>query len=479
MPEGLMLAVCLAVLLGPVPAQDGSPSKAAEGKPLHAFSWEEPAWGVENVTGFIWIDLNEDPRARHPKALPSEKAAEASLRKPKGCTAVFIWKGHEVLGHPEDAARAPGGGPTEFQGLWLERGTARVKDRVTRFFSEFKRAGGRLDYLVLDYEGNLSNWAMKPGQVEAILADPRSTAIKAKLGFDSAAALKDCSPPSYVLGDDLGAVVARGDKPYMKWNRLAAGIVDAAMNEAIYGPVRALYPEARASNYGSAVLGGGNVVLDTNGHLDTGFEGCFGNRGSREFYGYRQLSRRKLKDGREYGREPFDVLRWMINTMRAYRRSSPTPLSPWVSHKSWTGDNAFDFSFADNDCYQEMVYHLALLEADDFLFWNPAPWTPAQTLKGMRKESDDLLLDALLRVLNGRLGGKPRRCVTLQDIPWDSGLLVTGMKVGDRTLWRVTVPRWNAAVKVLPSGATLGTGKFLGLWHESAAGEEVSFELAK
>ena len=471
-----MVATVLVLLLG---AQGGPPSKAAEGKPLHAFSWEEPPPGVEEVTGFIWIDLNEDPRARHRYALSPEKAAEASLRKPPGCAAVFIWKGHEVLGHPEDVARAPAGAPTEFQGLWLERGTARVKERVARFFGDFRKAGGRLDYLVLDYEGNLSNWAMKPGQAEAILADPRAAPLKAKLGFDGAAALKDCSPPPYVLGDDLGKVVAQGDQPYMRWNRMAAGIVDGAMNEAIFGPVRALYPAARASNYGTVALGGGNVVLDTNGHLDTGFAGCFGNRGSREFYGYRQLARRKLKDGREYGREPFDVLRWMINTMRACRRSSETPLSPWVSHKSWSGDSAFDYPFSDNDYYQEMVYHLALMEADDFLLWNPAPWAPAQTLKGMRKEADDLLLDALLRVLNRKLAGKPRRCVTLRDIPWDSGLLVTGMKVGDHTLWRVTVPRWDSTVKVLPSGATPGTGKFLGLWHESAAGEEVSFELAK
>lgn len=471
-----MSATDLAVLLAAASLQGGPPSKAAEGKPLHAFSWEEPAPGAERVTGFLWIDLNDDPRARHPRALSPEKAAEASLRKPPGGAAVFIWKGHEVLGHPEDVARTPGGAATEFQGLWLERGTARVKDRVTRFFSEFKKAGGRLDYLVVDFEGNLSNWSMKPGQLDAILSDPRAESLKAKLGIDGPAALKDCSPPPYVLGDDLGKIVAQGDKPYMRWNRMAAGVVEAAMNEAIYAPVRALYPMARASNYGSVAVGGGNVAIDTNGHLDTGFEGCFGNRGSREFYGYRQLARRKRKDGREYGREPFDVLRWMVNMMRVCRRSSATPLSPWVCHKSWTGDGAFDFVLSDNDYYQEMVYHLALLEADDFLYWNPAPWAPGHTLKGKRKESDDLLLDALLRVLNAKLGGQPRRAVTLGEIPWDSGLLVSGMRLGDRTLWRVTVPQWDVLVKVLPSGTVLGTGKFLGLWHETPAGEDVSFE---
>ncbi len=50
---------------------------------------------------------------------------------------------------------------------------------------------------------------------------------------------------------------------------------------------------------------------------------------------------------------------------------------------------------------------------------------------------------------------------------------------GDRVLWHVTVPRWDAEVQVGPGGAVLTTGKLLGLWHETAAGEPVSFELVK
>lgn len=458
---------------------DGVASKAAEGRPLHVFSWEEPAPGAENITGFIWIDLSDEAKARHPRALGPEQAAEASRQRPKGCAAVFIWKGHDVIGHPDDCAKTPDGKSTQFPSPWMEHGVAQVKERVTRFFTAFGKAGGKLDYLVLDYEGGLSNWGMKPGQADAILADPRAAALKAKLGFDSADALKNCSPPPYVLGDDLAAVVAKGDKPYMKWNRTMYGLLCAAMNEALYAPVRELYPKARASNYGMNAIGLDNPALDTNGHIDAGFEGCFGNRGSSAFYGYRQLRSRKTASGREYGGQPFDVLRWLANSMRAFRRSTETPFSPWVCHKSWTGDAAFDYALSDNDYYQELIYHLALMDADDILFWNPAPWAASQTLKEMRKESDDLLLDACVRVLNEKFGSKTRRCVTLKEIPWESELLVTGAQIGDRVLWRVTVPRWDAKVKVLPAGTVLTTNKFLGLWHETPAGEDVTFELVK
>jgi len=460
-------------------AADGAPpSKAAKGKPLHAFSWEPPAPGVENITGFIWIDLSDDPKARHPYASSPEKTAERSRRLPDGCAAVFIWKGHDVLDHPEDCTRGPDGALTKFQSPWLDHGVARVKARVTAFFTAFKQAGGRLDYLVLDYEGGLSNWCMKPGQVDAIFADPRAAALKTSLGFGSASALQDCSPPPYSLGDDLVAAVAKGDKPYMKWNRSMYSMLCTALNAAVYGPVKELFPRARASNYGHAAVSDTTVILDGNGHMETGHSGCFGNRGSREFYGLRQLRSRKLLSGKEYGAQPFDSLRWLLNNMRGFHRSSNVPFSPWVSHKSWPGDAAFDYCLADNDYYQELLYHLALMEADDFLLWNPAPWHSGQALKEFRKEADDLLVDACVRVLNQKLGSRPRRCITPQDIPWDSSLLVTGMQLGDdRVLWRVSVPRWDAKVKVLPSGDVLTTGKFVGLWYESLPGQDISFEL--
>jgi len=482
--SGVIVILCAAGFAarcaGAGDAGEVPPSKASEGKPLQVFSWEEPPPGVENTTGFIWVDLSDDPKARHPRALPPEEAAQASRRRPKGCAALFIWKGHDVLGHPEDCARTADGQLTKFHSIWLDHGVAQVKARVTRFFTDFKKAGGKLDCLVLDYEGGLSNWCLKPEQAAAIFADPRAAELKARLGFDSGGMFKDCSPPPYNLGDDLAAAVAQGDKPYMKWNRTVYSMLCAALNEAVFAPVHELFPKARASNYGMATVSADNFVLDTNGHIETHALGFFGNRGSREFYGYRQFKSRKLQGGQEYGQEPLAVLRWMVNTMRAYRRSSNVPFSPWVSHKSWTGDAAFDFRFADNDYYQEMVYHLALMDADDILYWNPAPWMPSQTLKEMRKEGDDLLLDTCVRILNRKFGDKPRRCITLQDLPWDSALIVTGTQLGeDRVLWRITVPRWDSRVKVTPAGKVLTTDKFLGLWHETAPGENVSFELLK
>lgn len=442
------LTLLLALLGFSVPAQE-VPWQTLQG-PIRAVCWSGPAEGCANVTGMIWVRKDTDPA----------EAAAASREKPEGMAAVFLWDmAREVLAHPEDACRTPTGELTAFPSPWPEKGVAELKKQALEFFGAYKAAGGRLDFLVLDYEGGLSNWHLKPENIRAIGADPRSGPLKAELGFD-----------------DFEKVINWRQGPeYLTWNALMGRIVCDALNRGLFDPVRELYPAVKASNYGAVIVTRENVVPDLHGHLQFSLGYC-GTHGSQAFYGHiGQLAGKCLVGDREYGGDPFAVLRWQLNGMRAVRRSSPVPFQAWVSHKNYENS-----AFRTNDYYQELVYHLALSGTQDFLFWNPDRWRDDQDPSLFRTDEHDRLFDACLTTLNAKLGDAVRSCVTLEPIPWDSSLIATGMRLGEqKVLWRVSVPEGAGRVRVTPGGELLDLEGGLGTWYESPVGEVVDFAVAE
>jgi hypothetical protein len=462
-----------------IPDMDGPRTESGDWK-FHAYSWEPPAPGVRNVSGFIWIDLSEE--GRHSYALDPVAAAELSRSRAPGRAVLFIWKGHDLIGDPADRLTDSEGRTCEVPGArspWPERKIEVVAKRVETFFTAFKEVGGRLDFLVLDQEENLSMWGLNEAQIRAIWDDPRFAPYRETIG-DPGAVLRDSRPPAYRVGDDLARIVAEGDKPYMKWNRIQQELYNASLNRAVYDPVRRLFPDARISNYDSYRLAAADVITDSNGHLITGLKTFFGNRASPQLYGFSQFAHRPRMDGTPYGSAPFDILRWQLNNARAFSRSNPGRFLPWICHKSWPGDVAYPHQNDDNDYYQELVYHLALMGADDLLLWNPAPWYADQDTTSFRKESDDLVLDACLEILNRSFAGKRPEPLPPDGPDWNSPLLVTGARLANgRSLWRVTVPAWHTKVLVMPRKVILATGKFSGLWYEASTGETPVFSIAQ
>lgn len=428
---------------------EGLPWQKLEGS-IRSVCWSPPAPGCVNVTRMIWVAKDTDPA----------KAAEESKAKPEGMAAVFLWDmAQDLLNHPEDRCRTPEGELTQFAGAWLDNGVAELRRRALEFFQAYKAAGGRLDFLVLDYEGGLSNWHLEADNIRAIGSDPRSRELKEELGFD-----------------DVEKVINwRQGTEYLTWNAVMGRRVCEALNRGLFDPVRQLYPRVKASNYGAVIMTHENAVPDLNGHLQYSLAYC-GTHGSRAFYGgIGQLAQCKLAGDTPYGNSPFAVLRWELNGMRAIRRSSDVPFQAWVSHKNFA-----ESAFRDNDYYQELIYHLALSGTQDFLFWNPDRWRDDQDPSQFRTDAHDLLFDQCLTVLNGKLGGGERHCVTLAPIPWDSPLIATGMQVGqDKVIWRVTVPPGTTRVRAKQTGEVLVLEGTLGLWYETAPGVELSFEVTE
>lgn len=452
--------------------KQGADSKGEHEQPRHvlrgpvwALSWSAVPSDVRYITPMIWIERGTNPAA----------AARQSREVPAGRAALFLWLiDRDVANNLQDYVRTPDGMLTRIPGPWFDRGIRDVRQHLVKFFSEFQRAGGRADYLIIDFEISRSIWTFEADRrehiLQAILNDPRGEVIRAGLkqrGMREADMdrIHDwrSARPRYRLGEtSLGDVLIKDRPAYIIWNAYMRERMAEALNRAIFEPVKAFYPRVQASNYNYHDLTPENVVPDRNGHLQYHF-GHFGTHGARSFYGsIGQLSIVQLFDGRKYGDAPFDVLRYEVNKVRAIRRSSETPMHAWVSYKSWEHS-----CFKDNSYYEELIYHLALCGVEDFLYWHPSRRGRSLTAAHHRDARE---LDRCLAQLNEWFDQRERRSVTLQEVPWTSSLIVSGMRIGDnQVLWRVTAPTGTKQIKVRETGDVLEiTEGACGRWYESS-----------
>jgi hypothetical protein len=77
----------------------------------------------------------------------------------------------------------------------------------------------------------------------------------------------------------------------------------------------------------------------------------------------------------DYPVSPFNSLQWSVYHFRALRLASPrVDAKPWLAYRSYTGDGGDGdpvVGWAGTDFFQELVLHLALMGAADFLLFNP------------------------------------------------------------------------------------------------------------
>lgn len=421
---------------------------------LRAFSWSPVPETCEHITPFVWFREGDSPT----------EIAKESLRRPAGRRVLFCWDLERgILSDPEDRCRTAAGELTDFQGVWPEHGVAAVKRKMEAFFGAFRLAGGQADWLILDFEGGYSNWHLggpdKLAAWQAIAADPRFPALAERLGFTDLASVADW----------------RSGRHYLKWNAVTAGLVDAALNEAVFDVAREHFPDVQASNYGSVVMTEENAVPDLNGHWQWREGLPFGTHQAPSFYTtIGQLAARPLDGEKPFGNSPFAGLLLTMNELRAIRRSSAVPVTPWVAWARYTGDGPGRpiATVGGTPYYRELIYHLALHDIDTYLFWNPHPWRADQRPEDLSMPADEELLDRLLAELGERLGDGQRGALTLEPIPWGAQVLVSGMKIGERCLWRVTLPDGTASVEVALGGQMVTVeppAGEVGAWVETPA----------
>lgn len=245
--------------------------------------------------------------------------------------------------------------------LW-DNGAEVVGNRFDKWFAEYKRIGGKLDFFVLDFEGGMSNWHLKnQAEIFKKIADnPNSANIAKELGFDDLSKVYN-----WRTGDD-----------YLKWNAAMEPRICKYVNKAVFYPIRKNYPDLQMSNYSYVHHSSQYEVPDLHGHkiYKYGHGAHAGTHQSPVLYcDLGQVSRLKMDGKNKYDKTAFNAFRFAINKLRSAALSSGVPLSPWISHKKYHNSLV-----RNSDLYQELIFHIGLTGIDKFLFWNPNMWTKSR-----------------------------------------------------------------------------------------------------
>ncbi len=433
----------------PMPAaaptqQVGVSSPQTTGPAIWAWCWTAPESGDEFLYPMVWVHRRD---YGNPAAIAARTA-----QLPPGKVALFLWNaGGSLLTNPANACRTATGA-TAFPSPWLSAGAGQIAQRLRSFFQGYRAAGGRLNYLVMDYEAGLSCWQISRQNADAISHDPRFPQITAQLGFS-----------------DIARIFKPGTAR-RAWNQWVGSQVATALNQAYFLPAADAFPGISASNYDGLAMLGDHVAPDINGHFQPSDQ-VFGNAQSPAFYGDIGLLAGMNVGGHACGATPYAILRYEMIYLQAIQQTSSIPIVPWVGYPGYA-------SFASAPgYYKELIDQLALRGVNQFLFWNPRAWDP--NLKPMATPPDDTLLNGCLAVLNQRLGptpGAPIAPSATVGVSWNSPLLVAGRITSDGTvLYRVTVPPGTAAIRVWPGNETIRTAGRTGIWVSGTVQQPLQF----
>lgn len=422
-------------------------------KPFVAYSWRPNPDGHSNIIPFYWM-MNGRDLADPAKAVAALKAM------PEGHRVLFSWDAHRDMPfHPKDYCRTADRNTTGMQGVWWDKGVARVAERFDKYFREFKAQGGHIDALILDHEVGLKNWSLgKKGRAEAIMADPRFGELAKEAGIS-----------------DLKSVLNwRASTDFRKWNALMAERTSDYNSQAIFDPVRKHFPKVKMSNW--ECFYNSHRCPDVNGQQHSEFGpgkhvgthqslNLYGGISSLKFNTFVDGEFRTRRIGPRYEQTPFNGFRLAVNRMRTSVLSSDVPVWPWISYKRFGGSVV-----RDSNLYQEIILHAGLSGADTFLLWNPDAWKKDQNPEDYNSPEQIELVSRCLLELDSLVGAKSdkaqtRRPLIKQLAEWYGDYVLTGMAIGDQNVWRLTpriktdAPVESVIVESSPPRFRIGTSE--------------------
>jgi hypothetical protein len=346
---GLWSASC-GIMAQPLPPPDGPPVPPS-GDRIVAYTWDPVTVTADRLVYAIKVD-----RRRY-----DVRQVAAQLRAmPPGHRAIRLWKwaDPDLTRHPADTCRLPDGTPTVF---WYPRpsaGLELVRSRWQAFLAELHRTGAPLDEVIIDFERGYGMGNLDPDRrrrhLAAIQADPRFAGVASADG----------------RGLDTLDRAAEGyqQEDLLLWRAAMCKVVDDALQEAIYEPLRLLYPNARCSNYNSARIRRELAIPWYSGVVLWSDSAGFATHDTIAVYGnLKAVTKLRLRDGKPLGRSPYAGLLYSIKRVESVSRSSTRPLKAWVAprDKPIPGGSLLTGS----RYHDELLRHL-IVRRHGLIFWN-------------------------------------------------------------------------------------------------------------
>jgi hypothetical protein len=227
-----------------------------------------------------------------------------------------------------------------------------------------------------------------------------------------------------------------------------AGRFDAAMNQAVFAPIRAVYPNAVVSNYCSGRQAREFASPDVNGHLDRRQTAGFGSHDNFEFYGWSAQRRIDIARGAEPADDAWAVFRVEMHKIRGMNASSSRPKHAWIAQRSWEGEWYWPVRFESTPIWDELVLQLGMHGVRQFLELSIEDFSVSREANLARRAEDREVLDDLLGELNERVSGSSEGVFTASQPSWNDQVIATGRRVGDRVVWRFSFAPGTDAVRV-------------------------------
>ncbi len=404
---------------------------------------------------------------------PAVIAAQLKAR-PAGQRVLFLWDiSQDLVGNAGDRAKNWDKGnliTTNFASPWLDNGIATVKARVETLLDGIKAAGGTVDAVILDNESTLQCWCFNtPGQFSAIQLDPRFPTLAQTLGFSNL------------------SLISFGNSYFQKWNSVAGAMFDAALQQAVAGPVAARFPAAVVSNYESMIISANARTPWIGSSMETRESAGFGTHDADRYYGIISSSFAKYKpDGlNEIGSDAFAAMRLSTHRVRAGGLSSSRGQQAWIAPFSYGACSEFPGDttpLTGSTQWDEMVLQLAMNGVETFIMWNPSAWTRSMNTADWNKVSDQQHFDGLLKELNTNLGQNPGTPLYFAQPSFGDKVVATGRQVGNKMVWRFSFAAGVTSAKVFfTDGSTAVVSAEQGrsgAWFSHSSGKQLEMNAA-
>jgi hypothetical protein len=323
--------------------------------------------------------------------------------------------------------------PTQFRGPWMDNGIAAVRSRVQSIMRRLVSLNAPVDGVVLSNETTLhaACFLGRDGSLAAIQNDPRWPTLARSMGL-----------PALITD------MSWGSEKYFQWTERMAGRFDAAMNQAVYAPIRSFYPNAAVSNYCTGRLTAAFASPDINGHHDRRMTSGFGSHDNFEFYGW--LAENRIIKARGTGEVDSSWLAFRVemHKIRGMNASSPRPKHAWIAQRSWEGESWGPVAFAADPLWDELVLQLGMHGVRQFLELSIEDFSVSREQNLALRTQDRSRLDGLLGELNARASGSSSGVLVASQPSWNDRVIATGRRVDDRIVWRFSFAPGIDAIKV-------------------------------